>query len=372
MTDVRPVEDRADLRRFIDYPYKKYRADPQWVPPLRMSEWDTFNPEKNPFYEHARVDLFLAERDAEVVGRVAVIDDDLHNKTHHDNLLFFGFFEARDAEAAQALFAAVEKRAGKLGRGRVRGPASPSLNDSAGFQLDAYDTTPYLMMPQNPPSYPEWTEAAGYEKIMDLYAWRLHQREGISERVLRLAERVERRLDFTIRPLDMRRYSEEVDLVLTFYNDHWEDHWGQIQYTEAEARKLAADLKQIIDPEMVLFLEIAGEIEGVAVGFPDANQVFHKIPDGKLFPWGIIHFLNKRRIIDRIRMPILGVTPEYRNKGLELALIKAFAERGIERGYVEAECSWILEDNEAINKGIRAAGGELYKTYRLYQKELAP
>jgi hypothetical protein len=146
-TKVRLIRSSADLKRFIGYPFVRYRGDPHWVPPLLISERQKFDPKKNPFYEHARVDLFLAERDGEVVGRIATIDDDNHNRTHGDNLIFFGFFEAHDQTAAEALLSRVEDRGRQLERSMVRGPANPSMNDGAGLQINAFDIDPYIMMP---------------------------------------------------------------------------------------------------------------------------------------------------------------------------------------------------------------------------------
>ena len=284
MIDVHLVETAQQRRAFTDYPYQKYKNDPNWVPPLYMSEVERLDPDKNPFFEHARVELYLARRGDEIVGRVAVIDDDLHNEAHRDNLLFFGFFEAASGQAATALYDQVELRAHKLGRGRVRGPVNPSLNESAGFQLDAFDTTPYVLTPQTPPEYPGWTEAAGFEKIKDLYAWRLDQHIGLSKRVRTIAERVERKLKVQVRMLDMKRYDEEIDTLLRFYNAYWEDKWGQVRYTEAEARLLARDFKRIADPNLVLFIYVEDNLAGLALGYPDANQVFAKLKKRQAFP----------------------------------------------------------------------------------------
>ncbi len=370
MVEIKYVDSKADLKRFVNYPYQKYKNDSNWLAPLRIGEFEKFEPEKFPFHEHARVELYLAEKAGNVVGRIAVIDDDLHNQTHHDNMLFFGFFEAENNDVAQSLYKIVEEEAIKLGRGRIRGPVNPSLNDSAGFQIDAYDSDPYIMMPQSPPEYIEYVQNAGYTKIKDLYSWRITAETGLSDRVSKLAERVAKRNDFSIRSLNMKNYDAEVEKVLNFYNDVWEDNWGQVKYTEAEAKYLAKELKMIVDPKMVIFLEIDNELAGLAVGFPDINQVFKKIASGRLFPFGIFKLLLKRFYINKIRLPILGLAPDYRNKGLELVLIKEFGDAALARGYKEAECSWILEDNDAINKGIKAAGAELYKTYRIFQKEL--
>jgi hypothetical protein len=184
-TEVFPVGSRSQMRQFIRYPFTRYRDDPNWVPPLHIAEKELFD-RKNPFFDHARVELFLARRAGEVVGRVAAIDDDNHNRTHGDNL---AFFEAKDQDAALALLARVEGWAAALGRHAARGPANPSLNHSAGFVIDAFGTDPFVLMPYNPPEYPLYVESTGYAKVKDLYAW-LFERGWDITRLGRLAERV--------------------------------------------------------------------------------------------------------------------------------------------------------------------------------------
>jgi GNAT superfamily N-acetyltransferase len=368
-TRVRPVGSRADLKRFIKYPFTKYRGDPHWVPPLLISEREQFDPGKNPFYEHARVNLFLAERDGEIVGRVAAIDDDNHNKTHDDNLLFFGFFEAGDEEVAASLFARVEERGRELGREAIRGPANPSLNHNAGFLIDAFDYDPFVMMPYNPPEYPRYAERIGYRKVKDLYAW-LFEREWEVKKIGRLAERVRRRHeDLRIRPVDMKRWDEELERFRDLYNRTWERNWGFVRYTDAEFDHLAREFKMILDPELVALAEVGGRLAGITVLLPDANQVFKRMR-GRLLPFGIFHFLRRDRIIDQVRLPILGVAPEHRNKGFELAMIHELHGRVMAKGYRRCEASWTLEDNRAMNHVIEAGGAKRYKTYRIYQKEI--
>lgn len=366
---VRPVERRQDLKRFIEYPFVRYRHDPHWVAPLLVSEWEKFNPAKNPFFQHARMALYLAERGGEVVGRIAAIDDDNHNATHQDNLAFFGFFEAADAEAAQALLAEVEAWARALGRSAVRGPANPSMNDGAGLQISGFDLDPFIMMPYNPPEYPRYVEAAGYTKIKDLYAWYVDEERGLGERLLRLVDRIERRLKPVIRPADLKQFDRELAILKRVYNEAWEQNWGFVKYTDAEFDRLAAELKLIIDPDIALIAEVDGEVAGLAVGLPDINQVLKRIR-GRLLPWGIFVLLNRKRYINQIRLPILGLLPKFRRTGLELVLIREVYRRGTAKGYRRCECSWILEDNEAMNSGIEATGGYLAKVYRLYQKPL--
>ncbi len=366
---VTKVESRRGRERFTEFPYSFYQDDPHWVPPLRITEKERFDPRKNPFYQHAVVELFLAERGGRTVGRVAAIDDELHNAAHGDNLAFFGFFEAADEEVAAALLGTVEAWARARGRSAVRGPANPSMNDGSGFQINAFDTDPYLMMPSNPPAYPGYAEAAGYGKVKDLYAWFFDHRSADITRLERLAARVAKRYPLTVRSADIKRFADELKIVKRLYNGAWEENWGFVKYTDAEFDALGRELRLIIDPDIVVFLELGGEVVGLSLALPDANQVFKKM-NGRLLPFGWTYYLRRKQLIDQARLPILGVVKEHRNKGLELVLICETLRRSKAKGYQRGECSWILENNDAMNKGIAASGASLYKTYRLFQKSL--
>ncbi len=368
-TKVRPVESRRDLTWFVKYPFAKYRDDPHWVPPLVFDERRKFDARKNPFYEHARVKQFLAERGGRVVGRIAAIDDDNHNITHDDNLIFFGFFEAEDQPTADALLNRVEEWGRELGRDAVRGPVNPSMNDGAGFQIDAFDTDPFVMMPYNPPEYPGYVEAAGYKKAKDLHAYLFERGWEVGEKIGRLAKLVRRRYNPTVRTADMKNLDKELKLLKRLYNEGWVENWGFVKYTEAEFDRLASELKLVVDPELIVFVELEGKVAGLGLCLPDVNQVLKKAR-GRVFPWGLISFLNRRRLVDRIRLVILGITPEYRGKGLEAVIIDQLYRHAIPKGYLSCECSWVLEDNKAIMRSLEAAGAELYKTYRIYQKAL--
>ncbi len=369
MTKVYEVTTKAHKRSFIEYPYKHYKDNDYWVPPLRIAEWDRFNPKKNPFFDHSRVKLFLAERNGEIVGRIAGIDNDSHNLTHNDNLAFFGFFEAIDEEGSAQLFQAVEAWAKSLGRNALRGPVNLSMDDGAGFQIDAFDTSPYIMMPYNGPQYPEYANANGYSKVKDLYAWLFEVGNESYERLERLAKRVEKRYQITISPANMKDFDGEVKKLKYIYENAWKKNWGFVKYTDAEMQHLANDLKLVIEPEIALFIKIKDELAGVAVALPNINEAFKRM-NGRLFPLGIVHLLRRKHYISAARLSILGLLPEYRYKGLELVLIKEIVRCGKSKGYTKAECSWVLEDNEAMNKGIAMAGCKLYKTYRIYQKDL--
>lgn len=367
--DLVAVTSRAQLRQFIELPYRVYAGDPHWVPPLRRDEWRRFDRAHNPFFEHGDMRCWLVTRAGRPAGRIAGIVDRLQNEVHGEQTTWFGFFEAEDAAVASLLLAAVERWAREQRSRVVRGPANPSLNESAGLLVDAFDSDPCVLMPYNPPAYPSLIEAAGYVKIKDLLAWDIDLAAPRPARIDRLAERVRRQHDVSVRPVRLRDFDSELALLQGIYRDSWEENWGFVPPTDAEIRQLAVDLKPIVDPELVLFAERRGRAVGCAVAIPDANQVLKRMR-GRLLPFGIVHFLRRRRIMTQARLLMLGVLPEVRRIGLYPLLIHEIHRRTVARGYVRAELSWTLEDNDAINAGIEAAGGRRHKTYRLYEKTL--
>lgn len=369
MVQIREVTNRALRTAFIDYPYALYRNDPTWVPPLRMGQFELLDPKKNAYWQHADGRLFLAVEGDQIVGRIALIDDHLHNNIHGENIAFFGFFEAATETAARELYRTVEEHARALGRSGIRGPQNPSLNDGSGFQLTGFKHKPYVMMPQSPAHYLTWAEYAGYEKVKDLHAYHIDNTAGPSERIARIAERIRKRHNVVVREANLRQLDEEIARLKVIHDAAWEQNWGNVPFTDAEMKQLGQELKLIIRKEGALFLEDNGVPVGVAIAVPDINQVFARF-NGRLFPTGIFHLLRQRKIITRMRLVMLGVLPEYRNRGYDLLLINDLMHNVAKIGITEGECGWTLEDNDAINKAIVAAGGELYKTYRLYQKAL--
>lgn len=369
MSDIAPVTTARQLRRFIDLPYALYANHPHWVPPLRRDEYRRLSPTENAFLQHATVDLWLASSGGRTTGRIAAIEDRLHNDTHREAVTWFGFLEAGSVETARALFAAVERHAGERGSTAVRGPANPSLNESAGLLVDCFDEDPYVLMPYNPPSYPGFVEAAGYQKVKDLLAWHIDMSAPPPERITRLADRVASRNGISVRTLEPGSFERDLDIMQGIYRAAWQDNWGFVPPTDAEIRQLAIELRPILDPEIVLFAERAGRPVGCAVAIPDVNQVLKRMR-GRLFPFGVLHFLRRHAIIDQARVLLLGVVPEMRRMGLYPLLIAELHRRGLRRGYRRGELSWTLEDNDAVNAGIAAVGGRRHKTYRLYEKPL--
>jgi hypothetical protein len=367
VTEVRAVDGRADVRRFVDYAYARNARDPHWVPPLRISEHERLSPRKNPFFAHAEVALLLARRAGRTVGRIAAIDDRLHNDTHRDNAAMFGFFEAEDADAAHALLTAVEAWAAARGRGRVRGPINLSLNESAGLLVDGFDTDPMLMMPHNPPEYRDYIEGAGYAKAKDLFAWLYEIDRQVPPVIATLAARVRDHHRIVVRPIDLGELTSEVARLRRIYCAAWVGNWGFVAPTEAEFSHLANELKPIFDPRCAVYAEIDGVPVACAIAVPDINQAL-KGTNGRLLPHGLLRLLMRKRYIDQIRLLLLGVEAPYRALGLYPLLIFEL-HRQVAGAYRRAEFSWVLEDNADINQPAARAGARRYKTYRIYEKQ---
>ena len=366
---VRPAVTRADRRRFVGYAYDRNGRDPHWVPPLRRAERRRLSPAHNPFFAHADLQRLLAWRGAKVVGRIAAIDDRLHNDLHGDNLAMFGFFEAEDDDAARSLLSAVEGFARRRGRSAVRGPINPSLNESAGLLIDGFDTDPMLLMPHNPPEYAGFIERAGYRKVKDLFAW-LYALDGeVDPVVARLAARLRERHGIHVRPIELSEFEREVDWLREVYCGAWHHNWGFVPPTREEFRRLARELEPIFDPDCAVCAEADGRPIACAVAVPDVNQAL-KGTGGRLFPLGLPRLLFRRRLIDQGRLLLLGVLPAYRSLGLYPLLLFELHRQLRGTRYRRLEFSWVLEDNRDVNQPAERAGARRYKTYRIYQKEL--
>jgi GNAT superfamily N-acetyltransferase len=325
------------------------------------------SPAKNPFFQHAEARYFLARARGRVVGRIAAIKNDAHNREHGDRVGFWGFFESVDDQAvANALFDAAAAWVRDRGFDTLRGPMNPSVNDDCGLLVDGFDTPPALMMPHNPRYYVTLTEAAGFRKAMDLICYQ-SMGYDMPERLVRATRLVAERKGITMRSLDMKRFNEEVELVKRIYNAAWEKNWGFVPLTNAEIDHLAKQLKPVVVPELVCFAEKDGETIGFAIALPDLNVALKHNPSGRLFP-GILKVLWHARKISRVRIPLLGALKEYRNTGVDALMYAWIWEKGVARGYHWGEAGWILETNTAMTNGLLRMGFRPYKTYRVYDR----
>jgi GNAT superfamily N-acetyltransferase len=371
-----PVHSDRDLRRFIDLPYRLHARDPIWVPPLRRDVKAVLSRSKNPFFEHAEAEYFLAERDGVVVGRIAAIANRLHNETHGDKVGFFGFFETVDEQdVADALLGAAAGWLRTRGLDTMRGPASFSTNDESGLLVDGFDTPPVLMMPHNPRYYLTLLERAGFTTAKNLLVYQHGRPNGqlipVPERLTRATQLITERLGLTLRPLRMGEFKAEVDRVKELYNKAWEHNWGFVPMTDHEIEHLAAQFKPIVVPELVPFVEKDGKVVAFALALPDLNTVLATNRSGRMFPviLKLLWRLKTNRIY-RLRITLLGVLPEYRGKGIDAVLYHWIWTRGGMLNYSWGEAGWILEDNPAMNAGLVKMGFTVYKTYRLLDRPL--
>jgi GNAT superfamily N-acetyltransferase len=370
-TEVRPVRTASELRKFILYPWKLYRGNPYWVAPLVSDQKLLLDPRKNPFFEHSEVQHFLAFRDGRIAGRISAIVDRNYVEFQQEKAGFFGFFEcSEDEEVARALFTAAEGWLRERGMQRMIGPTNPSTNDTVGLLADAFDQYPVLHMPYNFPYYLKLCEAAGLTKARDLYAYYMENTVAVSEKIKRVAELVQKRRKVTVRPINMKKlFTEEIELIKTVYNDAWTRNWGFVPWTEAELEHTAKDLKKVVEPDMVLLAFVDGEIAGFILSLPDLNIALRHIR-GRLFPFGLVKVLWHARKIDMVRTLAMGVRKKFQGLGLDAIFYYESWVRGKEHGFNRGEMSWILEDNYAMRNPMEKWGARIYKTYRMYGKEL--
>jgi hypothetical protein len=367
---VDEVRNKQDLLAFIRLPWKIYQGDRNWVPPLLKDQLQKFSPDY-PFLSHAEMILFLARRNRDPVGRVAGIIDHNYIQFHQEKTGFFGFFESiNEAEVAQALLSKVGNWLKERGMEKMTGPMNPSTNDECGLLIEPFDSPPRLMMPYNPAYYPSLLESFGLKKAMDLYAYWLDKSFFLDERLMRITERLmKRQPQFWTRPINLRRFDEELKIVKEIYNQAWSRNWGFVPMTEEEIDDLAKNLKPLVVPDLVLFAYWDKEPVGFAVSLPDYNEVLKHL-NGKVGLLGGLKFLYYSRKIKTVRVMLLGVKHAFQKRGLEGLLYVETFKKGIKRGYQNAECSWILENNVLMQHGIEAMGGKRYKTYRIYEATL--
>lgn len=370
-----PAENKKERKKFIELAWRINKSDPAWVPPLRLTVEDALDTRKNPFYKHAAIQLWNAYRDGEHVGRIAAIVDDRHNEFHEEKTGFWGFFECvNDQSVANALFEAAAAWLKARGMKIARGPASPSLNHECGLVINAFERAPFVMMTHNPPYYVSLVEKAGYAKVKDLQAF-LMTPEDFEERVFRIADKVRARGKIEMRPINMKKFQEEVQLIRQIYNSAWEKNWGFVPMDDEEFKHMAKSMKDVLWPEFCQLGFVDGKVVGFALSLPDINQILKTIPSGRLLPFGIFKLLfgikPSAKKIKAVRVITLGVIPEWRASGLASVFYAEAARQAKKLGLGECEMSWILEDNRDMIASIQAfAGKPAYKTFRLYDKNL--
>jgi hypothetical protein len=370
--EIVPVTTRSEMRQFIRLPWKIYRRDPCWVPPLIADVKESLDKSRYPFFKHSSADFFLARSGGRVLGRIAAILNNNHNSFHGERTAFFGFFESVDDTAvAGALLDRAAQWALERGMTELRGPVSYTTNEITGTLVEGFDSPPCVMMAHNPEYYGRLIEAAGFSKAMDLYAWDRKDTHELNPRIVHVAEKALKRSGVRVRSLDMRNFAGEVEVIRKIYNDAWSTNWGFVPMTEDEFRHTAKSMKAIVDPRIVLIAEKGTEPVAFALTLPDINQALGKI-NGRLFPFGLPLLLYYSRRIRRVRTLALGIVKKAQNwSGLGAALYLESFRRCVDAGYREGEFSWMLEINHWINRSMELLDARIYKRYRLYQRPLA-
>ncbi len=369
---VAPVRSRKQRNHFLMLPWRLYRGDPNWIPPLLAHQRELLNYKHHPFYDDASIETFVAYQNEQPVGRIAAIVNQAHNRRYGERRGFFGFFESIDDQAvADALFAAARQWWAEQHVELIRGPANPSLNYEVGLLVDGYDTPPYFMMSYNKPYYGRLVENCGLHKSQDMYAFWGHvdMLSTLDDKVRSIAQQSAERFNAKIRNLDPSRFAEDIGTFLDIYNRSLVATWGFVPLSAGELKHMAMGLKRLIIPELTVFAEIEGQTVGVAFCLPDYNSRIKEI-DGRLFPFGFIKLLRHKRSIKRFRVLSANVIPEFQRWGLGMVLMNGLVPKVLEYGILEAEFSWVLESNTLSRATCERAGAKLYKTYRMYDGDV--
>lgn len=372
VVEMVPVSGRADLDRFIRLPGRLSGGDPHFVPPLLLERREALSPAKNPYFEHAETQFWLALRDGRDVGRISAQIDRL---VRDPTVGHFGLIAAEnDAEVFAALFNAAENWLRTRGRRHVIGPFNLSINEETGLLIDGFDQPPMMFMAHDPPYAGPQIEARGYGKARDVIAYLYDVNQDLP-RAARLLIARHRFEALTVRTLDMRRYREEFATITSIFNDAWCGNWGFIPFTEAEIVHMAKNLRPIINPAWTAIVELRGEAVGFGIMLPNLNEAIAGF-NGRLLPLNWLRLLWRlRRGLHSGRVPLMGVRRSFSGGllgGLVPFLIMDSLRNGaLSGGLQKIELSWILEDNRPMRHIIESLGALPYKTYRVYEKNLA-
>jgi len=375
--NVRPVASGHELSTFIKLPWRLYRNESNWVAPLLSDVKEQLDSRRNPFFEHAEAQYFLAWRDGRAVGRISAHIDRNMQEFQGNRWGLWGFFECeQDADAARALLRAAEGWLRERGADTMVGPMSFTTNDEAGLMIEGYERPPLILNPWHQPYYQALLEGeVGLEKVMDMFMWSLQVtgREKVHPAIWEMAGKLEREHGIVCRNFRKRELDAEVGRFLEVYNAAWERNWGFVPLSEHEVRHYAKKLRPILDENWAMVAERkdTGEVVGAALSLPDYNQVLARLrPRGRLFPLGWLTVLRARSKIDAVYVFALGVKPAYQHTGVAARFYEMHfdaAERTPQKG---GEMGWILEVNEPMNRAMEGMGGEIRRRYRVYSRAL--
>jgi GNAT superfamily N-acetyltransferase len=372
--EVKAISTGRDLKAFIDLPFRLHANHPLWVPPLKLERRLFLNRRLNAFFSHGEGEYFLARRDGRVVGRMSAQINHAFNDHQHKRWGWFGFLELEDdEEVATALLDAAASWLRARGSERMVGPADFSMNDESGVLIEGFELRPMIRQPWHPPYYQRLMEGAGMSKAMDLLMWNLEvsDRAKVLPVIFDLAEKVESDHGIRVRPMRRRQLRKDMNAFAEVYNSAWSENWDFVPYSKKDLDALAQEMQLVFDKHWAFIAERTdtGEVVGMAMTFPDINQVLARMK-GRLLPLGWWQFLRKGRITDRVRVGFLGVKPEYQHTGVAAKLYVEHFNAAAVRPQSGGEMGWILETNTAMNRGMEAMGGRIVKRYRVYERML--
>jgi GNAT superfamily N-acetyltransferase len=369
--EIRPVGSLADRRQFVDLPFRLHAIGTPWIPPLKLERHLFLSPRLNPLFRDGEAQLFLACRDGRPVGRISAQIDTGFNVFHGNAWGMFGFLELEeDREALAALLDAAGAWLRERGRDRMVGPMDFTMVDECGVLIEGFAREPMVRQAWQPPYYRRLCEEAGLAKAVDLYMWSLHisGRDKVMPIIWELAEQLEPKHGIVIRKMSRRSLRRDLDAFAEIYNEAWSRNWGFVPYEKEDLDAYAQELHLVFDPDWFMVAETAeGKTVGVAITVPDINQVL-RLMNGRVLPTGWFHYLRRRRIIDRCRVGFLGVKPAYQHTGVAAGLYAEHFDMAEKTRVKGGEMGWILETNKAMNRAMKAMGGEIVKKYRVFER----
>lgn len=375
---VRKVENNADFKLFLEFPWKHYANDKNWIPPLVSQRHDLLDKKKNPAWEYLEGDYYIAVKNGEIVGTIAAVINHHQNEHHNEHIGTFGTFETiDDPEVAHTLLKTAEDWIRSRGYDAIRGPQSFTTHEECGLLVENF-SPPQIQMPYNLPYYQALVESAGYHKVMDVYSVyqdrRILERNNTVERFGKIAQHALKRSNITIRPLNTSRKKEEFIIFKSIYNNAWDINWGFHPFTDRELDALVASLGMFVDPKLAFFAEHEGKAVGFAMAVPNMNDVLALAYPRPGIPeivslLQILWYWKVKKVVKSARLPLMGVIPEFRNKGIDLALMHAISVAMLPSQYDYMDAGWILETNSLLSI-IGKVEGKPYKTHRFYEKSL--
>jgi len=375
--EIRPVSDGKGIDDFLSVPFAIYADDPNWIAPLFFERREHLDRRKNPYFLHADAQLFVAYDGARPVGRISAQVDRLHLDRFADAAGQFGFLEARDnPDDFHALFTAAERWLAGRGMKRVQGPFSFSINDEMGLLIDGFDRPPVFMMGHARPYYSLRMEGAGYRKAKDVVAYDYDGLRPLPRSLQAMVDKVKASGDLVVRPLSKKNLDRDLAIIIAIFNDAWSENWGFVPMTKEEISALGRNLKFLVAEGYIAIAEYQGEPAAMAVTLPDINDWIRDL-HGRLLPlgWAKLAYRLYGAPPRAVRMPLMGVLRKLHGTpvgaALAMAVIDAVRAYHLGRGTKRAELSWILEDNLPMRRLIGQLGASPYKTYRIYEKDLA-